>query len=45
MWQDNRQAWDLLPDGSYDQRRPLAGEPERSAQKILMELARSSTPQ
>ena len=43
MWQDNRQAWDLRPDGTYEQRRPLAGEPERSAQKILMELARAGS--
>jgi polyphosphate kinase len=44
MLQDNRQAWDLRPDGTYEQRRPLAGEPERSAQKILMELARAASP-
>ena len=43
MWQDNRQAWDLRPDGTYEQRRPLAGEPERSAQKIFMELARAGS--
>ena len=43
MWQDNRQAWDLTPDGTYEQRRALAGEPERSAQKILMELARAGS--
>lgn len=34
---DNRQAWELQPDGSYVQRRPKKTEPERSAQKILME--------
>ncbi len=43
MWQDNRQAWDLAPDGSYAQRRPAAGEPERSAQMRLMEAARASS--
>ena len=27
MWEDNRQAWDLLPDGTYRQRQPpSAGE-------------------
>jgi polyphosphate kinase len=36
---DNRQAWDLQPDGSYVQRRPTAQEPERSAQKLLMQKA------
>ncbi|MBD3881145.1 polyphosphate kinase 1 [Phormidium tenue FACHB-886] len=37
MMNDNRQAWDLQSDGSYVQRRPQDKEPERSAQKILME--------
>jgi len=36
---DNRQAWDMQSDGSYIQRRPADGEPERSAQKLLMEKA------
>ena len=36
---DNRQAWDMQPDGSYVQRHPRANEPERSAQKLLMEKA------
>jgi polyphosphate kinase len=35
---DNRQAWDLQPDGRYVQRRPSAGNPEQSSQKILMEI-------
>ncbi|MBA2628156.1 MAG: polyphosphate kinase 1 [Gemmatimonadales bacterium] len=42
MWEDNRQSWDLRPDGSYEQRRAGPGEPERSAQKIFMEHARAS---
>lgn len=33
---DNRQAWDLQPDGSYIQRHPTDDDPERSAQTILM---------
>ncbi|HIK29360.1 MAG: polyphosphate kinase 1 [Oscillatoriaceae bacterium SKW80] len=37
---DNRQAWELQPDGSYIQRRPLDEFSEQSSQKILMELAR-----
>jgi polyphosphate kinase len=36
---DNRQAWDLQPNDSYIQRRPAEGEPEHSAQKLLMEKA------
>lgn len=36
---DNRQAWDLQPDGTYIQRRPASGEEERSAQVILMQTA------
>ncbi|MBF2003689.1 MAG: polyphosphate kinase 1 [Synechococcales cyanobacterium M58_A2018_015] len=39
---DNRQAWELQPDGSYVQRRPAADEPERSAQVILTEMALQS---
>jgi polyphosphate kinase len=33
---DNRQAWDLAPDGSYVQRHP-DGDPERSAQAIFLQ--------
>ncbi|XGV95018.1 MAG: polyphosphate kinase 1 [Leptolyngbya sp. BL-A-14] len=36
---DNRQAWDLQPDGHYIQRRPAADTPEQSSQRILMEMA------
>jgi polyphosphate kinase len=42
MLADNRQAWELQPDGSYLQRRPKEGEPERSSQKMLMEMAREA---
>ncbi|HEX6107525.1 MAG TPA: polyphosphate kinase 1 [Gemmatimonadales bacterium] len=35
MWLDNRQAWDLRPDGSYEQRRPPTPEAERAMQRIL----------
>jgi polyphosphate kinase len=38
---DNRQAWELTTDGDYVQRQPPAGEPERSAQVILMQKARA----
>ena len=34
---DNCQAWELQPDGSYIQRRPTEGNPELSAQEVLME--------
>lgn len=37
---DNRQAWDLHPDGHYVQRHPTSDSPEQSAQKILLEMAR-----
>ena len=32
---DNRQAWDLLPDGRYRQRQP-GREPERATHKVLL---------
>lgn len=36
---DNRQAWELKPDGTYIQRQPTNDAPELSAQTILMEMA------
>jgi polyphosphate kinase len=36
---DNRQAWDMQPDGSYVQRRPRRGQHQRSSQAIFMERA------
>jgi polyphosphate kinase len=42
MLADNRQAWELQPDGSYVQRRPGEDSPEASSQKILMSMALSS---
>ncbi|HEY9633940.1 MAG TPA: polyphosphate kinase 1 [Coleofasciculaceae cyanobacterium] len=39
MLADNRQAWDLQPDGHYIQRQPADGTKEQCAQKILMEMA------
>jgi polyphosphate kinase len=39
MLADNRQAWDLQPDGRYVQRRPTGDSPEQSSQRILMDLA------
>lgn len=39
---DNRQAWDLQPDGSYIQRQPSENDPEKSAQVILMERSSQS---
>jgi polyphosphate kinase len=38
MLADNRQAWELQPDGSYVQRRPPAPDQSRSSQKLLMEM-------
>ncbi len=43
MWQDNRQAWELGPDGSYQQRRPAEGEPERATHRALIEGVRTAT--
>lgn len=39
MMADNRQAWELQPDGSYIQRHPADGTNEQCAQNILMEMA------
>ncbi|HVT83170.1 MAG TPA: polyphosphate kinase 1, partial [Phycisphaerae bacterium] len=39
---DNRQAWDLSPDGTWTQRVPAAGETEQSTHLRLMELARKA---
>jgi polyphosphate kinase len=33
---DNRQAWDLDAEGTYTQRHPADGEPERASQQILL---------
>jgi polyphosphate kinase len=43
MLADNRQAWELQPDGSYIQRRPGDDCPETSSQKILLNMALRST--
>lgn len=40
MLRDNRQAWDLQPDGSYIQRHPTAHEPEHGTHNVLMEMTR-----
>lgn len=39
MLADNRQAWDMQPDGSYQQRRPQAGTEAESTQQTLMNMA------
>jgi polyphosphate kinase len=39
---DNRQAWDMKPDGTYVQRRPSRGQGEKSSQAILMQNALKS---
>ena len=36
---DNRNAWDLQPDGQYIQRRAASGEPEQSSHRLLMKVA------
>ena len=37
MWGDNRQAWDLGPDGSWTRRHPADGEPEVATHRVLVE--------
>ena len=39
MLQDNRQAWDLGPDGCYTQRQP-GDEPERGSHKTFLDKSR-----
>lgn len=39
MLADNRNAWELQPDGKYIQRRPSVDSPESSSQNILMQMA------
>lgn len=43
MLADNRQAWELQPDGSYIQRRPCEDGPETNSQQTLMNMALRST--
>ncbi|MBH8565400.1 polyphosphate kinase 1 [Nostoc sp. CENA67] len=43
MLADNRQAWDLQPDGSYIQRRPCEDCPEANSQLTLLNMALRST--
>ncbi|MFH7243082.1 MAG: polyphosphate kinase 1 [Spirulina sp.] len=43
MLQDNRQAWDMHPDGTYTQRQPPSPEETRSSQAMLMERANRRT--
>jgi polyphosphate kinase len=43
MLADNRQAWELQPDGSYIQRRPGEDCPEANSQKTLMSMALHTT--
>jgi polyphosphate kinase len=39
MLADNRQAWDMQPDGTYQQRHPQAGTAAESTQQTLMNMA------
>ena len=41
MWQDNRQAWDLGPDGVYTQGQP-GDEPERGSHKTFLDKSRET---
>jgi len=42
MLADNRQAWDLQPDGRYMQRQSTEDTQEQCAQKLLMEMVHES---
>jgi len=42
MLSDNRQAWDLQPDGSYVQRQPLSDTAVQSSQQTFMQLVSQS---
>ncbi|MFI5234324.1 MAG: polyphosphate kinase 1 [Gemmatimonadales bacterium] len=42
MLEDNRQAWELGPDGDWTQHHPAPGEVERATQTLLMEHARET---
>lgn len=39
MLSDNRQAWDLQPDGTFIQRHPGPDEPERATHQLMMQRA------
>ena len=40
---DNRQAWEMQLDGTYIQRRPEEGKPNKSTHKVLMKRAKKRT--
>jgi polyphosphate kinase len=40
MLEDNRQAWELGPDGTYEQRGSAGAEPERATHRMLIEAGR-----
>jgi polyphosphate kinase len=39
QWNDRRSAWEMQADGSYDQRRPEAGEETKTCHQLLIEMA------
>jgi polyphosphate kinase len=43
MWEDNRQAWELAPDGTYEQRGAASAETERATHRMLIEAGRPSS--
>ncbi len=43
MWEDDRQAWELNPDGTYEQRRPPAPQEERATHRRLVDQYRQDT--
>jgi polyphosphate kinase len=44
MLADNRQAWDLQPDGNYTQRTPKDNSSEANSQTILMSMSQNNYP-
>jgi len=43
MWKDNRQAWDLSPEGSWTQRQPRDEEREVATHKAMIERYKTAT--
>ena len=43
MWKDNRQAWDLSPEGAWTQRQPRDQEREIATHKVMIERYKTAT--
>jgi polyphosphate kinase len=45
MLADNHKRWTMRADGTYEQRRPAAGDPDHNTHEYLMARAREATPE